>query len=82
MCGGSTLVGPELAKRAINDLLDQLRVLDERIDGYDREIEAQAKLSDAARRLMQIRGIGPTTALAIVATLTCETCLYRGRARS
>ena len=69
MCGGSTLVGPELAKRAINDLLDQLRVLDERIDGYDREIEAQAKLSDAARRLMQIRGIGPTTALAIVATV-------------
>jgi transposase len=60
---------PELAKRAINDLLEQLRVLDERIGGYDREIEAQAKLSDAAKRLMQIRGIGPTTALAIVATV-------------
>jgi transposase len=60
---------PALARRAISDLLDQLRVLDERIDGYDREIEAQAKLSDAARRLMQIRGIGPTTALAIVATV-------------
>ena len=60
---------PTLARRAINDLLDQLRVLDERIDGYDREIEAQAKLSEAARRLMQIRGIGPTTALAIVATV-------------
>ncbi len=60
---------PQLAQRAINDLLDQLRVLDERIGGYDREIEAQAKLSDAAKRLMQIRGIGPTTALAIVATV-------------
>jgi transposase len=60
---------PALARRAISDLLDQLRVLDERIGGYDREIEAQAKLSDAARRLMQIRGIGPTTALAIVATV-------------
>ena len=60
---------PALARRAINDLLDQLRVLDERIDGYDREIEAQAKLSEAAKRLMQIRGIGPTTALAIVATV-------------
>jgi transposase len=60
---------PALARRAISDLLDQLRVLDERIGGYDREIEAQAKLSDAAKRLMQIRGIGPTTALAIVATV-------------
>lgn len=60
---------PALARRAINDLLDQLRVLDERIGDYDREIEAQAKLSDAAKRLMQIRGIGPTTALAIVATV-------------
>src|SRR6266850_774862 len=37
---------PELARRAIGDLLEQLRVLDERI-----------------------RGIGPTTALAIVATV-------------
>jgi transposase len=60
---------PALARRAIGDLLDQLHVLDERIDGYDREIEAQAKLSEAAKRLMQIRGIGPTTALAIVATV-------------
>src|SRR5437867_9987347 len=60
---------PELAHRAIGDLLDQLRVLDERIDGYDREIEAQAKLCEPAQRLMKIRGIGPTTALAIVATV-------------
>lgn len=60
---------PELARRGITDLLEQLRVLDERIDGYDREIEAQAKLCEPAQRLMKIRGIGPTTALAIVATV-------------
>ncbi len=60
---------PELARRAIGDLLDQLRVLDERIGGYDREIETQAKLCEPAQRLMRIRGIGPTTALAIVATV-------------
>lgn len=60
---------PALARRAIEDLLEQLRTLDARIDGYDREIEAQARLSEAAQRLMQIRGIGPTTALAIVATV-------------
>lgn len=60
---------PQLARRALGDLLDQLRVLDERIGGYDREIEAQAKLCEPAQRLMKIRGIGPTTALAIVATV-------------
>jgi len=60
---------PDLARRAIGDLLEQLRVLDERIDAYDREIEAQAKLCEPAQRLMKIRGIGPTTALAIVATV-------------
>ena len=60
---------PELARRAIGDLLEQLRQLDERIDAYDGQIHAQAKLSEPARRLMQIRGIGPTTALAIVATV-------------
>jgi len=60
---------PELAHRAIGDLLEQLRVLDERIGGYDREIEAQARLSEPAQRLMKIRGIGATTALAIVATV-------------
>ena len=60
---------PELARRAVADLLEQLQLLDGRIERYDREIEVQAKLSEPARRLMQIRGIGPTTALAIVATV-------------
>jgi transposase len=60
---------PELARRTIGDLLEQLRLLDARIGTYDREIEAQARLSEPARRLMKIRGIGATTALAIVATV-------------
>lgn len=56
---------PELARRAIGDLLEQLRVLDDRIGAYDDEIAAQARPSEPARRLMKIRGIGATTALAI-----------------
>ena len=61
---------PELARRAVADLLEQLHLLDERIQGYDKEIEAQARLSEPARRLLKdTRGIGPTTALAIVATV-------------
>jgi transposase len=60
---------PELARSAIGDLLEQLRLLDARIDAYDTRIHAQAQLSEPARRLMQIRGIGATTALAIVASV-------------
>jgi transposase len=60
---------PELARGAIGDLLEQLRRLDERIEAYDRQIEQQAKLSEPARRLMAIRGVGATTALALVATV-------------
>ncbi len=55
---------PGLARGAVVDLLEQLRGLDERIDTYDRQIALRA-----ARRLMAIRGIGATTALAIVATV-------------
>jgi transposase len=60
---------PELARGAIGDLLEQLRLLDVRIEAYDARIHEQAKLSEPARRLMKMRGIGATTALAIVATV-------------
>src|SRR5436309_14559035 len=60
---------PALARRALEDLRSHLGTLDERIGTYDRELEAQARASEAAQRLMQIRGIGPITAVAIVATV-------------
>lgn len=60
---------PELARRAVEELRVHLALLDERIDAYDRELQAQARQSEAAQRLMQIRGIGPITAVAIVATV-------------
>jgi transposase len=60
---------PVLARRAIGDLLAHLRVLDERIAAYDRELDAQARQSEPAQRLMKIRGIGALSASAIVATV-------------
>lgn len=60
---------PELARRAAEDLRAHLRLLDERIGAYDRELEVLARQSEAAQRLMQIRGVGPLTAVAIVATV-------------
>jgi transposase len=60
---------PALARGAIEDLLDHLATLDQRIADYDRELESQARSSEAARRLMTVPGVGPVSALATVATV-------------
>jgi transposase len=60
---------PTMARRVIGDLLCHLGILDERIAGYDRELEVLAKSSDRAKRLMTVPGVGPLTALATVATV-------------
>jgi transposase len=60
---------PMLARRGIEDLLAHLRTLDARIDEYDRELERLARSEEAPRRLMQLHGVGPMTALATVATV-------------
>ncbi len=60
---------PVLARHAIEELLEHLRSLDERIGAYDRQLEHLARDSDAARRLMTINGVGPLTALDIVSTV-------------
>lgn len=60
---------PAPARAAVQDLHAHLMLLEERIGAYDRELQAQARESEAAQRLMQIRGIGPLTAVAIVATV-------------
>jgi transposase len=60
---------PQLVRHAVTDLLDHLRLLEERIAGYEREIKSQARQSEPAKRLMKIPGIGATTALALVASV-------------
>jgi len=70
---------PELARRAVEDLRAHLGMLDERVASYDRELQAQARQSEAAQRLMQIRGIGPLTAVAMVATVGCARDFRSGR---
>jgi transposase len=60
---------PALAKRAMDDLLDHLRALNERIAAYDLEFKHLALQDEAAKRIMTIPGVGPITALGIVATL-------------
>ena len=70
---------PHIARRAIEDLCAHLRELDTRVLAYDREIGQQARQSEAARRLMKIRGVGPLSALAIVATVGSARDFRTGR---
>jgi transposase len=70
---------PFLARETLGDLHDRLRALDERILAYDRKIDALAKQSEPARRLMAIEGIGPITATALVASVGEARAFKSGR---
>ena len=58
---------PGLGKIVVEDLLEEIRHLDERIKAYDEHVRSMARDCTAAQRLMQIIGIGEVTATAIVA---------------
>jgi transposase len=58
---------PGYANLVIGDLLSEVSHLDERIKQYDKHIHAMAKECTAAQQLMQLMGVGETTATAIVA---------------
>jgi transposase len=60
---------PGWANTVIGDLLSEVSRLDERIAQYDRHIEAMARESTPAQQLMQLPGVGPTTATAMVAMI-------------
>ena len=60
---------PGWANTVIGDLLSELHRLDERIAQYDRHIAQIAPQDARARRLMQLPGIGATTATAVVAMI-------------
>jgi transposase len=60
---------PVHAACAIRDLHEHLRVLDARVKGYERSIEAHARDHDGAKLAQQRLGIGPMTASAIVASV-------------
>ena len=60
---------PGWANTVIGDLLSELHRLDERIGAYDRHIAQIARDDARARQLMQLNGIGTTTATAVVAMI-------------
>jgi len=60
---------PSLAQRALRDLLAHVRVLDERIAEYERELEQHARRDERARRIQKLSGVGPISASAIVSSV-------------
>lgn len=59
----------ERFRRLLRGLWRDLQALDERVEELDREIEQIARQDPAAMRLQQVRGIGPLTATALLATV-------------
>lgn len=60
---------PGWANTVVGDLLSEVSRLDERIGQYDQHIATLAKADSAAQQLMQLPGVGPTTATALVSTI-------------
>lgn len=56
-------------RRLLNGLWHDLMALDQRVTELDREIAQLANADPVAKRLQQLRGVGPITATALVATV-------------
>jgi transposase len=70
---------PELVREVVTELRERLRELDRQITEYDHRLEQLATQNEAARRLMQVAGVGPRTATAIVATIGDGHAFAHGR---
>lgn len=58
-----------MARAIFNEFYETLRTLDEKIDSLDTQIHAIAKNDERCKRLMEIEGVGPIIATAIVAAV-------------
>ena len=65
--------------RILEDLAQDWRRLDDRIEAVTSEIEALSKTTEACRHLMTIPGIGPIISSAVVAAIGNGTAFTRGR---
>ncbi|HKJ21591.1 MAG TPA: IS110 family transposase [Gammaproteobacteria bacterium] len=70
---------PALAREVFAERNSHLRALDARIEAYDRHLSTLARHMAPARRLMQVPGVGPLTATAVVATVGDARVFRNGR---
>ena len=70
---------PELARRVLTVLAEQLKELAAKLAALGRELLAWHRASAASRRLATIPGIGPVTASTLAATVTDPAAFRSGR---
>ena len=70
---------PEEARTCLELLAAQLRLINGQILETDRRIRASARSSDVGRRLMEIPGVGPLLASALVASVADPRAFKTGR---
>lgn len=70
---------PDLVRELGGVLLEQIAALDAKIAELDRELAAQARQDRDARRLTSIPGVGPVTAMALLALAPPLAEFRRGR---
>lgn len=70
---------PDLAREVFAENYARLHDIDERISDYDLRIARLAREDERAQRIMQISGIGPITATAIIASVGDAKTFDNGR---
>jgi transposase len=60
---------PALVARALTDLLAHVRVLDQHVLNYERELERLTRADERAERVQALYGVGPLSASAIIASV-------------
>jgi len=70
---------PDEARGCLSMLIEQLRLVNAQILDTDRRILTNARASEIGRRLMDIPGVGPLLASALVATIADPSAFKSGR---
>ena len=70
---------PDDVRTAVAMLVVQLRLVNEQILELDRRVRASARATDVGRRLMEVPGVGPVLASALVATVPDARAFKSGR---
>lgn len=71
-----------LGRGLFNELLCELRTIDEQVDRYDKEVENICRNNEICQRVLKIEGVGALTATAIVATMGDAKVFKNGREMS
>ena len=69
----------DVMRELLADMLAEWRELECKIGEINRCLQAEAQANEACRRLLEVPGIGPQTATALVATLDSGSAFEKGR---